>query len=389
MRSATVLVVALAAVLVGAAPVFAETSSLERATEAVVPIVSGANRVGTGFVVAPNRVITVAHVADGAAAAPANILIGNRLVPYEVLAIDRERDLALLAASIPGDVPVAIWGDSTALVRGQDVIALGFPIGLASVSLTKGVVSSPLQEFQGAEFVQTDAAINPGNSGGPLIDEQARVVGVNVAKIAEVEVDAVGFAVPAADAIAFLERVAPDIGILVDFEQRGLADTAADGGPEASGRSSTILPLAIGLAVALVIGLLVRARRRRSHDGAGGEDADAGVEVAGAGDSAPQSPRRQRAVVRVLSPGRDEELDLRLPAVAGSAHNADISISGHTANAYHVRFSPSGDGVTALDLADEQGMYCGDQCVRTVMLRSGESVRIGDTTIVFVRRYDV
>ena len=382
MRSATVLVVALAAVLVGAAPVFAEASSLERATEAVVPIVSGANRVGTGFVVAPNRVITVAHVADGAAAAPANILIGNRLVPYEVLAIDRERDLALLSASIPDDVPAAIWGDSAALVRGQDVIALGLPIGLASVSLTKGVVSSPLQEFQGTEFVQTDAAINPGNSGGPLIDEQGRVVGVNVAKIADVEVDAVGFAVPAADAIAFLERVAPDIGILVDFD--GLAPGGSESG--SSSQTSPALWLAVGLLAALVMALLVRAGRRTTSAAAG--EPTAVVPREDEGELGTPSRTRHRAVFRVTSAGREEELDLRLPVVAGSARNADITVPGGAANAYRVRFSPAPEGVIALDLADEMGMYCGDRCVRTAALHPGESVRLGETTIVFVRRYD-
>ncbi len=63
-----------------------------------------------------------------------------------------------------------MWGDDSALILGQDVIALGFPIGLTSVTLSKGVVSSPSQTYAGATFIQTDAAINPGNSGGPLMD---------------------------------------------------------------------------------------------------------------------------------------------------------------------------------------------------------------------------
>ena len=384
LRACALIAIAVTIGATSATPVTAAaaTSTLERATEGVIPIVSGADRVGTGFLVAPDRVLTVAHVVDAAAVAPASILIANRLVSYEVLAIDRDRDLALLSAAMPNDLPAAVWGDSTALVRGQDVIALGFPIGLASVSLTKGVVSSPLQTFRGVEFVQTDAAINPGNSGGPLVDEQGRVVGVNVAKIAEVEVDAVGFAVPAAEAISFVERAAPALRLLVDFDGQGPGGSDA----AAPSRTSPALWVAIGLPVALILALLVRARRR-ANAGVFGASVAVNRQEAEAKLHAPSSAR-QRAAFRVTSAGREEEIDLRLPAVAGSARNADITVSGGTANAYHVRFSAAPEGVVALDLADEMGLYCGDQCVRMAPLRAGESVRIGDTAIVFVRRYD-
>ncbi len=71
---------------------------------------------------------------------------------------------------------------------------------------------------------------------------------------------------------------------------------------------------------------------------------------------------------------------MRLPSVAGTAPNADIPIAGEGIAAYHVRFSPVSGGVTALDLTDGQGMYCGDACVLTAMLAPGESVRVGVTS---------
>jgi hypothetical protein len=101
----------------------------------------------------------------------------------------------------------------------------------------------------------------------------------------------------------------------------------------------------------------------------------------------PTAARRERAVFRVVSSGRDEELDLRLPSVAGSAHNADIPLRGGEAPAYHVRFSAVPDGVLAVDLTDSKGMYCGDACVQSTHLAPGGSVRVGGTTIVLVRRY--
>ncbi|HSQ22733.1 MAG TPA: trypsin-like peptidase domain-containing protein, partial [Coriobacteriia bacterium] len=102
-----------------AAPALGVTSSLDRATESVVAITSGAERVGTGIVIAEDRVLTVAHVIDAVAGTPANLVAADTIVSFEVLAIDRTRDLALLAANLPEGVLPIIWGDSGTLTRGQ------------------------------------------------------------------------------------------------------------------------------------------------------------------------------------------------------------------------------------------------------------------------------
>ena len=377
----------LAAVLVAlavASPAAAVTSSLERAADSVVAITSYADRIGTGVVIAEDRVLTVAHVVDAAAGTPARVVVGSAIVPYEVIAIDRRRDLALLAVDLPDDTPVIVWGDETTLVRGQDVIAFGFPIGLRSVSLTKGVVSSPEQVFAGAVFIQTDAAINPGNSGGPLVDEWGRLVGINVAKIAEIEVDAVGFAVPGADVRAFLARVAPEIELLVD---PSAGEAPAEAVPVEAGRAVDLRD-AFPLTAVLVIVMLVGAvgwRALRSWRGAAGAVGARRASVAGAPGGG--TARRERAVFRVVSSGRDEELDLRLPSVAGTAPNADIPLRGEHVKPYHIRFSAVPDGVFAVDLTDSKGMYCGDACVQSTHLVPGGSVRVGGSTIVLVRRY--
>ena len=372
------------AVLLLATPAAAVTSSLQRAIDAVAAVTSGAERIGTAVVIAEDRLLTAAHVIDAAAGTPANLIIADTMVSFEVIAIDRRRDLALLAAELPDGVSAIVWGDGDALARGQDVIALGFPIGLTSVSLTKGVVSSPLQPYQGATFVQTDAAINPGNSGGPLVDEQGRMVGISVAKIAQVDVDAVGFAVPVADALEFLSRAAPDIELLVDASTGEVpgeaeplvpAEGAEQVGPASAPATLGVIAAAV-LAMAAVSFLVIRRARLNG--------------ARGAGEESQGSDRRRvvRAVFRVTSPGRDEELDLRLPSVAGSARNADIPLRADGGPAYQVRFSAAPGGVSALDLTDERGMYCGDACVKTAVLAPGDSVRVGGTTIVYVRSYE-
>lgn len=368
------------ALTLAAAPALALTSTLERATGSVVAITSGAERIGTGVVVGTDRVLTAAHVVDAAAQRPARILAADALLTYEVLAVDRERDLALVAVDLPASVEAIVFGDSPALERGQDVIALGFPIGLKSVSLTKGVVSSPLQTYEGAEFVQTDAAINPGNSGGPLVDEQGRLVGINVAKIALVEVDAVGFSVPAEDALAFVRREAPDLELLVDRSAPGQPAGPVTAGDD-RGFGLTLAGLALLTLVAVLAVIVVRARLMRVvSEHAATDDPSVAPTLAHA---------RDRATFSVTTPRESRELDLRLPSVAGSAANADIPVPGDGTNAYQVRFARGpGGGVLATNLADESGLYCGDECVPTALLHPGESVRVGTATITLLRVYD-
>lgn len=355
-RVAVTAVLAAVLALASVTPAAAVESTLERATDAVVAITLGADRVGTGIVIADDRVLTAAHVADAAAGAlPARILVRDALVPYDVLAIDRARDLALLAATIPDDVEPIVWGNSALLAQGEEVVALGFPIGLESVTLTKGVVSSPMQFFEGDTFVQTDAAINPGNSGGPLVDTEGRLVGINVAKVADVQVDSVGFSVPAADALRFLQREAPDLALVID---PGVS----------SGIPRWALPTMVGLLVAVLGAIaflrLKEVRRSRRE----GRTASA----------------RPRGRFRVTTPTGAAETDVRLPAVAGLAPNADIRLAGEGVAPYHARFTPLGAGVEVRDLTDGEGLYCGDRCVQTVVIAEGESVRLGGATVTLL-----
>lgn len=101
--------------------------------------------------------------------------------PYlvDVVARDADLDLALLRVknAPPGLRPLPI-GDSEEVDIGEDVAAIGHPGGGGLWTLTTGTVSSKRRD-QRRDIFQTDTAINPGNSGGPLLDQHARLVGVN------------------------------------------------------------------------------------------------------------------------------------------------------------------------------------------------------------------
>jgi putative serine protease PepD len=107
-----------------------------------------------------------------------------------VVGRDPSYDLAVLRIS-KGGLPVIPMGDSTKVVVGDAVIAIGSPLGLTG-TVTSGIVSSlrrpvttnPSNSSDETSFIsaiQTDAAINPGNSGGPLVDAAGRMIGVNSA----------------------------------------------------------------------------------------------------------------------------------------------------------------------------------------------------------------
>lgn len=168
---------------------------------AVVTVVAG-DRVGTGFIVNPDGyVVTNQHVVRDTPKVSVKLSSGEALAA-QVTTTSQAHDLALLKAD-RNHLPTVQFGSSAKLEQGEDVAAIGAPLGLEN-SLTKGVVSSPNRKIDGRTFVQIDAALNPGNSGGPVIDANGLVIGVatEVAKKAQ----GVGLAVPSDEVMAFLDK---------------------------------------------------------------------------------------------------------------------------------------------------------------------------------------
>ncbi len=157
--------------------------------------------VGSGFLLQPSGLIlTSSHVVYARQSIGVTLDDGTTW-PAELVGADPIFDLALLRLpeDAGGTLPVVRLGDSDTLRVGDDVLAIGNPLGLDQ-SLTRGIVSAinrilPDTPFSLMEpMIQTDAPINPGSSGGPLLDRCGDVVGVNTALISDAQ--NIGFAIP-------------------------------------------------------------------------------------------------------------------------------------------------------------------------------------------------
>ncbi len=172
--------------------------------------------VGSGFVIHPTGyIVTNAHVVARTAERKV-IFDDKRSLDAQVVAIDHERDLAILKIDPSQPLEPIPLGTSSDLMVGETVIAIGNPLGYQH-TVTSGVVSAlnrtlDIDEnlrFEG--LIQTDASINPGNSGGPLLNILGQLIGVNTAIRGDAQ--NIGFAIP----VDHLRQVLPD---LIDVERR-------------------------------------------------------------------------------------------------------------------------------------------------------------------------
>ena len=166
---------------------------------------------GTGIVLDEDgHILTNSHVIEGAETVSATLHDGASY-DARVVGLDPATDLAVIKISADGLSPAAL-GESANLLAGEDVIAIGYVMGLPGApSVSKGVVSAVGRHintdgnFTLIDLIQTDAAINSGNSGGPLVNSRGEVVGVNTAIVRGVQ--GVGFAVNIDDAKAVSEQL--------------------------------------------------------------------------------------------------------------------------------------------------------------------------------------
>jgi serine protease DegS len=157
---------------------------------------------GSGVIVdAAGHLVTNNHVIANADEIRVKLADG-RETQATVVGRDPDTDLAVLAIKLP-NLPVMTLGHSDRLQVGDEVLAIGEPLGL-SQTVTHGIVSALGREVPDVaalgNFIQTDAAINEGNSGGALINADGELVGINTAVIAKntspAGVEGIGFAIP-------------------------------------------------------------------------------------------------------------------------------------------------------------------------------------------------
>lgn len=170
--------------------------SVASVAEAVLPAVVSIQVVtntsageGSGSIISPDGlVLTNHHVVAGATDGTVQVTLNDgTMKDADVVASDPATDIGIIKIRDASNLPTLEFGDSDQLVVGQEVVAVGAPLGLSG-TVTSGIVSAlerPVRASQDGgessliDAIQTDAAINPGNSGGPLVDMNGNLIGMN------------------------------------------------------------------------------------------------------------------------------------------------------------------------------------------------------------------
>ena len=140
-------------------------------------------------------IITNHHVVEGVAEVNVTVNDSDAYTGL-VMGTDAVRDLAVVKICC-GNFRKLPFGDASSLEPGDEVIAIGYALGLSGeATITRGIVSAVrYDDRHQSDVIQTDAALNPGNSGGPLLSTSGRVMGINTFGYAGPEVQSLGFAV--------------------------------------------------------------------------------------------------------------------------------------------------------------------------------------------------
>jgi putative serine protease PepD len=204
---------------VGGGPVRGGTGDLSDIAAQVLPSVvsvqvdRGFGRAaGSGFVIdRSGHILTNNHVVESGGAI--NIVLqSGRRVRATLVGRDSATDLAVLKVAQPTGLEPLTLGRSSDAAVGDQVLAVGSPLGLSG-TVTAGIVSALNREVRlGSErgtALQTDAPINPGNSGGPLVNARGEVIGVNtaIATLGSQGSIGIGFAIPIDRAAQVADRI--------------------------------------------------------------------------------------------------------------------------------------------------------------------------------------
>ena len=189
-------------------------------------VTSGA---GSGVIITQSNeagyLLTNHHVIDSADEIVVRLTSGDEY-KATLLGSDAEMDLAVLriAKKKAETFTTAPIGNSSKLVVGQDVIAIGNPLGSLGGTVTDGIISAldrtVVIDNIPMVLLQHNAAINPGNSGGGLFDGMGNLIGIVNAKTSETGIEGLGFAIPVDIAYAYFNRVMiiePAMGIKVSY----------------------------------------------------------------------------------------------------------------------------------------------------------------------------
>jgi S1-C subfamily serine protease len=173
-----------------------------------INVVTGSQQaLGSGVIIdGRGYIVTNSHVVSGASSIQVT-LANNQTLPAQLTGMDTVDDLAVIKITPPaGGLTTVTMGDSSQLRIGQEVLAIGSPLG-NSETVTSGIISAlnrNVSEGQNGptlpDAIQTDAPINPGNSGGALVDLQGNLIGMPTLNAVDTEfntpANGLGFAIP-------------------------------------------------------------------------------------------------------------------------------------------------------------------------------------------------
>ncbi len=186
---------------------------------------------GSGVIIHKDGiVVTNNHVIEGVSNIYVRLTNGNTYEAY-LRGTDEENDIAILKITPKETLTVAKLGSSAALALGEDVFAIGNPLGELGGTVTEGIISALEREVEMSDgtvmtLLQTSAAINSGNSGGGLFNMAGELIGVVNAKYSATGVEGLGFAIPVDSAIISIDSLL-DYGYIPGVPSLGV--TVVDG----------------------------------------------------------------------------------------------------------------------------------------------------------------
>ena len=241
------------------------------ATVLVVAQTGESASIGTGVIMTEDGyVITNAHVISGGESCWV-MLAGGWDYDAELVGFDADQDIAVLKLVDAVGLPTVEFGDSELAEVGDQVYAIGNPLGVElRGTMTEGIISAINRnvELEGRTLnvLQTTAALNNGNSGGPLINRYGQVIGINTLKMSgtgapdEATVEGLGFALPISSAYFVINDIiasgeyhgTPALGIMVSAMETDNGDSlvmAISVSEGSSAEEAGVLPGDIILAV--------------------------------------------------------------------------------------------------------------------------------------------
>ena len=170
-------------------------------------VTSGA---GSGVIITSDGyIVTNNHVIEGAAYISVRLPDGEKYTAT-LIGTDAETDIAVIKIDATG-LTAATFGDSSKLVKGDVVVAIGNPLGTLGGTVTEGIISALERSItidgETMTLLQTSAAINPGNSGGGLFNSAGELIGIVNAKSSGTGIEGLGFAIPVNTAIPIIEDI--------------------------------------------------------------------------------------------------------------------------------------------------------------------------------------